>query len=96
VPPLIGVVLGAVATRIGAPTRRTPGALGRVLAPAWPWFLAAGLAGYLGLMPGMVLADARGVASEGLVLVLATVAFVGLGLALTAARAQDRLRTAPT
>lgn len=95
-PPLMGVALGAVATRIGVPSRTRPGAVARALAPAWPWLLATTLFGYLALMPGMLLATAWGVASEGLVLALATVAFAGFGLTLTAARAQDRLRTTVT
>jgi hypothetical protein len=92
-PPLMGAMLGAVATRIGAPARHGPGALGRGIAPAWPWFLIPALVGYLGLMPGMVLASAVGIASEELVMALATLAFTGFGLALGAARAHDRLHT---
>lgn len=94
VPPVMGVVLGAVATRIGSASPRSPGRFGSGIAPAWPWFLVAALVGYLGLMPGMVLAGAWGIASEALVIGLAAVAFTGLGLALAAACAHDRLQTA--
>lgn len=94
VPPVMGVVLGAVATRIGRTSPRLPGRLRSGIAPAWPWFLAAAMVGYLGLVPGMVLASAWGVASEALVIGLAAVAFTGFGLALAAARAHDELRTA--
>ncbi|HSK97825.1 MAG TPA: hypothetical protein VK891_14480 [Euzebyales bacterium] len=94
VPPVMGVVLGAVATRIDSASPRSPGRFGSGIAPAWPWFLVAALVGYLGLMPGMVLAGAWGIASEALVIGLAAVAFTGFGLALAAACAHDRLQTA--
>jgi hypothetical protein len=55
------------------------------VAPAWPWFLTASLVGYLGLMPGMVLASRWGWANEALVLGLGAVAFGGFALALVAA-----------
>jgi hypothetical protein len=90
-PPVMGVILGAVATRMGATRRRPPGRLGRTVGPAWPWFLTTAVLGYLGLMPGMVLASAWGVASETLVIGLAAFAFANFGLALAAARAHDRL-----
>jgi hypothetical protein len=91
-PPVMGVVLGAVAARMGRTDTATPRPLGRAIAPAWPWCLSASLVGYLGLMPGMVLASRWGWASEGLVLVLGVVAFTGFVLALIAAPAYDRLR----
>lgn len=92
-PPVMGIVLGVVAARTGTLPRRRPGPLLRRVAPAWAWFLATALVGYLGLMPGMLLAHAWGVTSETLVIVLATVAFSGFGLALAAAGAYDRLQT---
>ena len=76
------VILGAVATRMGASLQRPPGRLGRAIAPAWPWFLAGALLGYLGLMPGILLAGTWGVASEALVMGLAAFAFANLGLAV--------------
>jgi hypothetical protein len=93
-PPLMGIVLGAVAARMGRTTEAPPRPLRRVVARAWPWFLTASLGGYLGLMPGMVLASRWGWASEALVLVLGVVAFGGFVLALVAAPAYDRLQTA--
>ena len=57
-PPLMGVTLGLVATRIGAAHPPRPGRLGRTIGPAWPWFLAAAVLGYLGLMPVMAPAAA--------------------------------------
>jgi hypothetical protein len=93
VPPAMGIVLGWVAARTGTRSERGPAQLLRAIAPAWPYFLAAALIGYLGLMPGMVLASIWGVASESLVLGLAALAFAGFALALAAASAHDRVRT---
>jgi hypothetical protein len=90
----MGVVIGAVASRTGRVADAPPRLLSRAVAPAWPWFLTASLVGYLGLMPGMVFASRRGWASEALVLVLGAVAFGGFGLALVAASAYDRVRSA--
>lgn len=92
-PPIMGIILGLVATRIGTDPRRRPAPILRAVAPLWPGFLAAALVGYLGLMPGMLLAHEWGIASEALVIALGAVAFSGFGLALTAARAHDRLQT---
>jgi hypothetical protein len=91
-PPVMGVVLGAVATRMRKPSNGVPPALPQAIAPGWPWFLAGALVGYLGLMPGIVVADRLGWASEALVVGLMVVAFSGFVLALIAARAYDRLQ----
>jgi hypothetical protein len=93
-PPLMGIALGAVAARLGRDAARPPRPWRRVVAPAWPWFLTASLVGYLGLMPGTVLASRWGWANEALVLELGAVAFGGFALALVAASAYDRLPTA--
>ena len=91
-PPLIGVVLGVAASRIGAPSQTPPGAVARRLVPLWPWALAIGVTCYLGLFPGMVIASAvLGVEEQGLVIGLAVGAFVALLVALVAARAADRM-----
>jgi hypothetical protein len=58
-PPLLGIILGAAATRIDAPPApgRRPGGMGRVLGNLWPWSLAAGLVAWLLLCPGSLLLD---------------------------------------
>jgi hypothetical protein len=90
-PPVIGVVLAIAAARIGAPAR-LPGTVTRRIAPAWRGALALGVAAYLVLFPGMVLASAVfGFESELLVLALSLLAFGGLFGALVAARANDRI-----
>jgi hypothetical protein len=93
-PPVMGIALGAVASRMGRHAACPARPWRRVVAPAWPWFLTASLVGYLGLMPGMVLASRWGWANEALVLGLGAVAFGGFALALVAAPAYDRLQTA--
>lgn len=92
-PPLIGIIIGVAATRIGAVGRRRPGRVSRALAPAWPWLLGLTVAAYLALVPGLVLlAHPLGVDSAGLVAGLSAAAFGGLFLTLVAARAHDRTR----
>jgi hypothetical protein len=93
-PPLMGVVIGTVVARTSRAEDAPPRPLLAAIAPAWPWFLTASLVGYLGLMPGMVLASRWGWANEVLVLMLGAMAFAGFGLALVAAPAHDRLQAA--
>jgi hypothetical protein len=88
-PPLIGILLAVAAARIGV-AGREPGQWARRAAPAWSIALAVGVAGYLALFPGMVLASSLfGVASDGFVLLFAGLAFGGLISALGTARAYD-------
>ena len=90
-PPLIAILLGIAATRIGRPGRRAPGAAARAFAAARYWLLGAGVVGYLGLLPGTVLLhQLAGVDDGRLVIGLTALAFAGLLLALVAARAHDR------
>jgi hypothetical protein len=94
-PPLMGVILGISATRIGAVSRRPPGGVARAMGSVWPWLLGAGVLGYLGLVPGLVVASwLFGVGDPNLVLGLAAVSFAALLLAPVAARAHDRARPA--
>jgi hypothetical protein len=90
-PPIMGLVVGTVATRIGTIPPRRVGRTGRALAAQWRWVLAGAVLGYLSLVPGVPLASLIGLTSEWLVIGLATFAFANLALALTAARAHDRL-----
>ena len=92
-PPLIGIVLGVAATRINAVSRRAPGRVACALAPLWPWALGAGVLGYLGLVPGVVLLSwLFGLSDSNLVLGLTVLAFAALLVAPVAARAHDRLQ----
>jgi hypothetical protein len=91
-PPMVTAIIGMAATRIGKERKKEPGLIGSALARAWPWLLGAGLVGYLGLVPGMVLVS-RMTSFDNPYLVsgLMFVAFVGLILSLVAARLHDRL-----
>jgi hypothetical protein len=92
-PPVIGIILGVAATRIGGVSRRAPGRGARALAPLWPWVLGTGVLGYLGLVPGVpILGWLFGVSDSNLVLGLTVVAFASLLVAPVAARAHDRLQ----
>ncbi|HSJ83140.1 MAG TPA: hypothetical protein VLA91_04915 [Acidimicrobiia bacterium] len=91
-PPIMAAIIGVAATRIGKERRKEPGFIGSVLARAWPWLLGAGLVGYLGLVPGMVLVSRMtGFDNPYLVSGLMLVAFAGLILSLVAARLHDQL-----
>jgi len=92
-PPLIGVIAGFGATRIGAAPRRRPGRVSQAVGRVWPWVLAAAVLGYLSLLPGTILLDQLlGVDNPGLVPALSAFSFAGLILALAAARAEDHVR----
>jgi len=94
-PPLLGLIIGIGATRIGAVPRRQPGSVSRALGRVWPWILGAAVMGYLSLLPGTVLlGQLLGVENPGLVAGLSAFSFAGLLLALAAAWAQDRVRAA--
>ncbi len=58
-PPVFGIIIGVVATRIHAPLTfwraRLPVGLRLFLAKLWPWSLAAGLIAWLSMFPGMLL-----------------------------------------
>jgi hypothetical protein len=92
-PPLVGIIIGIGATRIGAVSRRRPGGVSRALGRVWAWLLGAGVLGFLSLLPGAVLlSQLLGVENPSLVYGLSAFSFAGLILALVAARAQDRVR----
>lgn len=90
-PPLIGVIAGVAATRIGRGGSVSSGPVKASLAPAWPWLLGAALAGYLALVPGMVLVSRFTGFDDPLVVSGLTVfSFTALILTLVAARVHDR------
>jgi hypothetical protein len=92
-PPLIGVIAGFGATRMGAPPRRRPGRAAHAAGRVWRWVLGAAVLGYLSLLPGtVVLGQLRGVDSPVLVPTLTAFSFAGLVLALGTARAADHVR----
>jgi hypothetical protein len=92
-PPLLGIIVGAAATRINAPLawwRRSPG-VRRALGALWPWALGACLAAWLLLLPGTVLIDmAVGVERpEALVPPVGFASFGLLFVAILTAQAHD-------
>jgi hypothetical protein len=92
-PPLIGVIIGVGATRMGATPGRRPGHVAQAVGRVWPWVLGAAVLGYLSLLPGAILlGQFLGVDDPGLVYALSAFSFAGLILALAAARAQDHVR----
>lgn len=97
-PPLLGIILGAVATRIGAPLtlwrKYVPVGLRRVLVGLWPWFLGLGLVAWLMLFPGLVLVEySVGVPNpEVTVSVVMIAAFLLLFLTIFAALSSDSLQ----
>jgi hypothetical protein len=93
-PPLIGILLGAVATRIGTPLpwwrAHLPPGLRRVLARLWPWLYGAGLVCWLAVLPGIPLLDyAAGVDGTAALPALIFAAFSLLLLMIVAAFARD-------
>ena len=91
-PPMVTAIIGVAATRIGKERKKEPGLIAAGLATAWPWLLGAGLIGYLGLVPGMVLVSrATGFDNPYVVYGLMLVSFAGLILALVAARLHDHV-----
>jgi hypothetical protein len=91
-PPMVAAIIGVAATRIGKQRKKEPGLIGSALARAWPWLLGAGVVGYLGLVPGMVLVSrATGFDSPYVVYGLMLLSFACLILSLIAARLHDRL-----
>jgi hypothetical protein len=92
-PPLIGVIIGFGATRIGAAPGRRPGRVSQAVGRVWPWVLGAAVLGYLSLLPGTILlGQLLGADSPGLVYALSAFSFAGLILALASARAEDHVR----
>jgi hypothetical protein len=92
-PPLIGVIVGFGATRIGAAPVRRPGRVSQAVGRVWPWALGTAVLGYLSLLPGTILlGQLLGADEPGLVYALSALSFGGLILALASARAADHVR----
>lgn len=90
-PPLVGVTIGLVATRIGTTPRRWTGPRSAALGRGWRWALAVSVAAFLGLLPGLVvLAPVIPSDQSAPVAVLTVVALTGMAIALIMARAHDR------
>lgn len=93
-PPLLGVIVGLTATRIGAPltwwrTRLAP-AIRRLLAASWPWAFGACIGAWLMLVPGLpVLSYTLGVEDPALVVVLFFSALGLLALTIVSGLARD-------
>ncbi len=58
-PPVFGIIIGIVGTRVDGPFTwwrdHLPSGLNKLLGTLWPWSLAAGLAAWLSMFPGIVL-----------------------------------------
>lgn len=98
-PPLLGIILGVAAMRIGSPlvwwrAHASEGLRG-MLRGLWPWSLAAALVAWLWLCPGVNIADYYfGVDNPDLVYLYAALAFGLLLLTIVTAHASDSLRRA--
>ena len=94
-PPLMGVILGAAATRIhrqSAWGQRIPEVVRAGFSRIWSISIAACICGYLALFPGMVLlSHFTSLASPALVGMLALFSFAMLGIAILGGLARDSL-----
>lgn len=93
-PPVLGIIIGAVGTRIGEPLTwwraHLPVGLRAILASIWPWSLVAGLLAWLSLFPGTNILDYYfGVSDPNVVLISISCAFGLLPLAIIAGFARD-------
>lgn len=93
-PPLLGLILGAAATGIGAPLgvwrRLLPRLGGERLASWWPWVLGAALVAWVMLSVGIgLLAQVAGVDSIPLTMGIIVAAFALLLLSIVSAIARD-------
>lgn len=97
-PPVIGLVAGLLATRVGH-TWSTPGGRATNLAARlWPWSLVLAMVSFLMLVPGFqLLFTLSGSVSPELVGPVTMAAFASTALAVSSARASDRVaeRAAP-
>lgn len=95
-PPLIGVVTGALATRIRAVPRRWAGPRWIASILAWRWTMAAAVAGFLTLVPGLVVLEpVLPTSGSSIVGAVTLFAFVATAAAMATARAHDRSQAHP-
>jgi hypothetical protein len=93
-PPILGILVGATATRINAPFTwlhtHLPAGLGCSLGKLWPWSFSACIIAWLSLFPGLVLLDYYfGVDNPSLVYAFILGAFGFLGLTVFIGFAHD-------
>lgn len=92
-PPILGLLIGAAATRI--PTAPRPGPVtgsNRLLGKGWPWVFAACCVAWLALLPGVaVLGYFFGIDQVGVILTIMVAAFSLLLLAYLSSLQRDRL-----
>ncbi len=96
-PPIIGLMIGALGTRINAPftgwRRHLPVRLQRSLGKVWPWLFAACVAAWLSLFPGInLLGYFFGVDDSTLTFMVMYTAFGSLLLTILIGFARDSLR----
>ena len=91
-PPLLGMVAGLLATRVGHTWSTPYGHATEVAARFWPWPLVAAIASFVLLVPGLpLLYAAQGPVAPELVGLLVLIAFTSTGAAVVVARAHDRV-----
>lgn len=93
-PPILGLILATAATKVRSPLNwwreRSPGALRRSLASAWPFLLGACLAAWIGMLVGVASLDYLvGFESVALTMSLLAAAFLLLLSALVSSIARD-------
>lgn len=96
-PPLIGIIVGATATRINKPLklwrRLLPDGVRPLLARIWPWTLAASVLGFFTVFPGLILLGYFfGYNNADIVPVLTLFNFATLLATIICGYAQDLLR----
>ena len=98
-PPVLGLMVGAAATRIHAPLRwwrkHISGSVRNFLGSLWPWFFAAALLTWLLMFPGVPVMDYfLGFFNESFIFLVLGGMFLFLILAGISAFARDSLRQA--
>lgn len=95
-PPLLGILIGLLATRLDAPRVDRRGPATRLGTRLWPWSLATAVVCFLGLVPGTIVLNlVTGVDNPALVAVLIAGAFAGTALAMWSARVRDQVSDGP-